>query len=193
MKLALLLFTEVPCERYACSVEIWFLLNPWKIDQVFARPSGHNEMFILATQEKAVNHATIHMILADLIIRLLHVERILTRASWHALLSRFANFRGWLSPFCYTSDIQRVSQLLLFLWEQNGTALVQEAQSSPLPRGSRLSLCITNLHLSYFLPGWSYIETNVCVEHLALNIERIWLWPRALCKEIHTLNSLDPG
>lgn len=41
MKLALVLFTEVSCQRFVCSVEIWFLLNPWKTDQAFAWPDWH--------------------------------------------------------------------------------------------------------------------------------------------------------
>lgn len=47
MKSALVISTEMSCQRFVCSVEIWFLLNPERTDQVFAWPDGHRWSFHL--------------------------------------------------------------------------------------------------------------------------------------------------
>lgn len=83
MKLALILFTEVFCQRFFCSVEIWFLLNPWKTDQAFAQPDWHRKDVHLGHARGCRLCYNIRGLGWFDNQRLLYVERTLTRLSWH--------------------------------------------------------------------------------------------------------------
>lgn len=107
MKLARVLSTEMSCQRFVCSVEIWFLLHPERTDQVFAWPDGHRWSFHLGHARESCQLCRSVRGLGWLDNqRLLRVGGILSNPPDTALPSCSDSLWGWLFQFLYTLDPQ---------------------------------------------------------------------------------------
>lgn len=167
------------CQRFVCSVEIWFLLNPERTDRVFAWPDGHRWSFRLghAGESCQLCH-NIHGLGCLDNQRLLELEgscpTLLTLPFHHSLTASGVGYLSSSAPWTFkhpsAADVP---------WGPKGDSLEQEGPSPSLPQNSKLGLCIPDLHLPFLMPrnkcmhetpGSQYLEVLVLAKNFVQGI-----------------------